>query len=227
MLLAGPVLAQSGLRLPAQGEPGLDPAFARGWLGPDYDRFGTALHNWREAVGFAPGQRMQWSYTLNDRSSLGMGMANSRELEDQRQLSALRALLAHAGLGAQRRDAVARSVGPVPPARLPHRRAAPLLSGPFFRRYTPARMRLALFDLDNTLLAGDSDYEWGQFLVDRGVLEREAYEAQNRAFYEQYKAGTLDIHEFLGFALRPLAEHAPEELDALARASSCASASRR
>jgi len=74
-------------------------------------------------------------------------------------------------------------------------------------------MRLALFDLDNTLLAGDSDYEWGQFLVDRGVLEREAYEAQNRAFYEQYKAGTLDIHEFLGFALRPLAEHAPEELD--------------
>ena len=74
-------------------------------------------------------------------------------------------------------------------------------------------MRLALFDLDNTLLAGDSDYEWGQFLVDRGVLEREAYESQNRAFYEQYKAGTLDIHEFLGFALRPLADHTPGELD--------------
>jgi HAD superfamily hydrolase (TIGR01490 family) len=74
-------------------------------------------------------------------------------------------------------------------------------------------MNLALFDLDNTLLSCDSDYEWGQFLVDRGVLEREAYEAQNAAFYEQYKAGTLDIHEFLGFALRPLAEHAPEDLD--------------
>ena len=74
-------------------------------------------------------------------------------------------------------------------------------------------MRLALFDLDNTLLAGDSDYEWGQFLVDRGVLERESYEAQNRAFYEQYKAGRLDIHEFLGFALRPLAAHTPAELD--------------
>jgi HAD superfamily hydrolase (TIGR01490 family) len=72
--------------------------------------------------------------------------------------------------------------------------------------------RLALFDLDNTLLAGDSDYEWGQFLVDRGVLEREAYEAQNRKYYEQYKAGTLDIHEFLGFALRPLADHSPEDL---------------
>jgi len=73
-------------------------------------------------------------------------------------------------------------------------------------------MRLALFDLDNTLLAGDSDYEWGQFLIDRGVLEREVYEAQNRAYYDQYVAGTLDIHEYLGFALRPLAEHPPAEL---------------
>jgi HAD superfamily hydrolase (TIGR01490 family) len=74
-------------------------------------------------------------------------------------------------------------------------------------------MNLTLFDLDNTLLSCDSDYEWGQFLVDRGVLEREEYEAQNAAYYEQYKAGTLDIHEFLGFALRPLARHAPEDLD--------------
>jgi HAD superfamily hydrolase (TIGR01490 family) len=73
-------------------------------------------------------------------------------------------------------------------------------------------MRLALFDLDNTLLAGDSDYEWGQFLVDRGVLAREEYEAQNAQYYEQYKAGTLDIHEYLGFALRPLAAHTAGEL---------------
>ena len=73
-------------------------------------------------------------------------------------------------------------------------------------------MRLALFDLDNTLLTGDSDYEWGQFLVDHGVLDRDAYEAQNRAYYEQYVAGTRDIHEYLGFALRPLAEHTPAEL---------------
>ncbi len=73
-------------------------------------------------------------------------------------------------------------------------------------------MRLALFDLDNTLLFGDSDYEWGQFLVDRGVLGRETYEAQNQAYYEQYIAGTLDIHEYLGFALRPLAAHEPQEL---------------
>jgi len=74
-------------------------------------------------------------------------------------------------------------------------------------------MNLTLFDLDNTLLACDSDYEWGQFLVDRGVLDRGEYEAQNAAFYEQYKAGTLDIHEFLGFALRQLAEHAPQDLE--------------
>ncbi len=73
-------------------------------------------------------------------------------------------------------------------------------------------MQLCLFDLDNTLLAGDSDYEWGQFLVDRGVLARDEYEAQNAAFFEQYKAGTLDIHEYLGFALRPLAAHTPEDL---------------
>ncbi len=73
-------------------------------------------------------------------------------------------------------------------------------------------MRLALFDLDNTLLSGDSDYEWGQFLIDEGVLEREDYERRNAEYYEQYKAGNLDIHDFLAFALRPLAEHPPESL---------------
>ena len=73
-------------------------------------------------------------------------------------------------------------------------------------------MKLALFDLDNTLLSGDSDYEWGQFLVERGVLGAAEYEAQNRDFYAQYAAGSLDIHEFLGFALRPLAEHEPGDL---------------
>lgn len=73
-------------------------------------------------------------------------------------------------------------------------------------------MNLTLFDLDNTLLAGDSDYAWGQFLIERGVLARDAYEAQNAAFFEQYKAGTLDIHEYLGFALRPLAAHSAAAL---------------
>ena len=84
VLFAGPALAQSGLRLPMQGEVGLDPTFARGWLAPDYDRFGFALNNWRETVGFGPGQRMQWTYSFSDRSALGMG---SREVDEQRQLS--------------------------------------------------------------------------------------------------------------------------------------------
>lgn len=74
-------------------------------------------------------------------------------------------------------------------------------------------MRLALFDLDNTLLAGDSDFEWAQFLIDQGVLDRELYEARNKHFYEQYKAGTLDIHEFLDFQLKPLARHPRAQLD--------------
>lgn len=73
-------------------------------------------------------------------------------------------------------------------------------------------MQLCLFDLDNTLLSCDSDYEWGQFLIDRGVLDRETYEGRNRTYYAQYAAGTLDIHEYLEFALRPLADHTREEL---------------
>ena len=75
-------------------------------------------------------------------------------------------------------------------------------------------MNLVLFDLDNTLLAGDSDYEWGQFLIAKGAVDGHHYEAKNRAFYEDYKAGRLDIYAFLAFALRPLATHAREQLDA-------------
>jgi HAD superfamily hydrolase (TIGR01490 family) len=73
---------------------------------------------------------------------------------------------------------------------------------------------LALFDLDNTLLAGDSDFEWAQFLIGKGVLDREVQEARNIEFYEQYMAGTLDIHAFLDFQLQPLARHGRRELDA-------------
>lgn len=75
-------------------------------------------------------------------------------------------------------------------------------------------MNLVLFDLDNTLLNGDSDFEWSQFLIEQGVLDRELFEAKNLAFYEQYKAGTLDIHEFLDFQLKPLSRHAHKVLDA-------------
>ena len=75
-------------------------------------------------------------------------------------------------------------------------------------------MNLALFDLDNTLLAGDSDFEWAQFLISKGVVDRELQEAKNIQFYEQYKAGTLDIYEFLIFQLAPLTRHSRSELDA-------------
>jgi HAD superfamily hydrolase (TIGR01490 family) len=75
-------------------------------------------------------------------------------------------------------------------------------------------MELALFDLDNTLLRGDSDFEWAQFLIAKGVLDREVQEARNIQFYEDYKAGTLDIHAFLDFQLAPLARHERKQLDA-------------
>jgi len=75
-------------------------------------------------------------------------------------------------------------------------------------------MELVLFDLDNTLLAGDSDYEWAQFLIERGVLDRATYEARNDEFFAQYKAGTLDIHAFLAFQLAPLARYPRAQLDA-------------
>ncbi|MGH8542043.1 MAG: HAD family hydrolase [Stenotrophobium sp.] len=73
-------------------------------------------------------------------------------------------------------------------------------------------MHLAIFDLDNTLLAGDSDYLWGQFLVEQGRVDGAWYERENRRFYEQYRAGTLDINEFCAFSMRPLTQHEPAQL---------------
>jgi len=77
-------------------------------------------------------------------------------------------------------------------------------------RHVPRR--LSLFDLDNTLIAGDSDYGWAQFLIEAGVLDADLYERRNAGFFADYKAGTLDIHAFLDFQLRPLAEHEPSQL---------------
>ncbi len=57
-------------------------------------------------------------------------------------------------------------------------------------------MKLALFDLDNTLLDGDSDHAWAQFLIEEGVLHAGDYNAKNDYFYERYKDGTLDIHGY-------------------------------
>jgi len=76
-------------------------------------------------------------------------------------------------------------------------------------------MPLAIFDLDNTLLDGDSDYLWGVFLAENGIVDRDHYERENERFYREYKEGRLDIHEFLRFSLAPLARHSPEELGRL------------
>jgi len=76
-------------------------------------------------------------------------------------------------------------------------------------------MPLALFDLDNTLLADDSDFLWGCFLVEKGMVDKTAYDDANKRFYEQYKQGTLDIHEFLAFSLKPLTQYPREILDDL------------
>jgi hypothetical protein len=81
-----PALAQSGLRVPERSEPGLDPAFARGWLAPDFDRFGFASNHWKDGAGFAPSQRMNWSYTFGNRTSLGLSVSN-RDLDDDRNVS--------------------------------------------------------------------------------------------------------------------------------------------
>ena len=75
-------------------------------------------------------------------------------------------------------------------------------------------MDLAIFDLDNTLLAGDSDYQWGEFLIDIGVLDRAAHASINDQFYADYKVGKLDINAFLEFQLKPLSKNLRAQLDA-------------
>lgn len=78
-------------------------------------------------------------------------------------------------------------------------------------------MALALFDLDNTLLADDSDFLWGCFLVDKGLVDKSTYDEANKRFYDEYKQGTLNIFEFLAFSLKPLTLYPREKLDALHR----------
>lgn len=76
-------------------------------------------------------------------------------------------------------------------------------------------MSLAIFDLDNTLLGGDSDHAWGEFLCEKGIVDSDEYSRANDYFYEQYKNGGLDIFEFLEFALKPLAQLDREQLNEL------------
>lgn len=73
-------------------------------------------------------------------------------------------------------------------------------------------MTLAIFDLDNTLLSTDSDYAWGEFLLEQGAVDARAYREANDRFMADYEAGTLDMDEFLAVALRPLADNTPEQL---------------
>jgi HAD superfamily hydrolase (TIGR01490 family) len=77
-----------------------------------------------------------------------------------------------------------------------------------------ANRTLALFDLDETLIAGDSDYEWGLHLVALGVVDRATYEAKNQEFYDRYRAGTLVLQDFLDFQLYPLSQFSRAQLDA-------------
>ena len=76
-------------------------------------------------------------------------------------------------------------------------------------------MGLALFDLDNTLVAGDSDHLWGDFLVSEGLVDPDKHKALNEHYYRQYQQGQLDIDEYLSFALGPMAGMTPETLSAL------------
>jgi HAD superfamily hydrolase (TIGR01490 family) len=76
-------------------------------------------------------------------------------------------------------------------------------------------LALAIFDLDNTLLGGDSDHAWGEFLVQRGIVDRTVYAEANDRFYREYQNGTLDIHAYLAFALEPLTRFTRAELNTL------------
>lgn len=76
-------------------------------------------------------------------------------------------------------------------------------------------MNLTLFDLDNTLLAADSDHLWGQFLVDEGVVDGTEYALRNDQFYNEYRNGTLDVFAYQRFALQPLIENPASRMQAL------------
>lgn len=73
-------------------------------------------------------------------------------------------------------------------------------------------MNLALFDLDYTLLTGDSDHAWGEFLVEEGVVDGAEYKRKNDFYWAQYKSGTLDIREYLAFTLASIAGKSAAEL---------------
>ena len=75
-------------------------------------------------------------------------------------------------------------------------------------------MTLAIFDLDHTLLNGDSDYLWGEYMVEKGIVDEQEYRQRNLVFYEDYQRGELDNDTYLAFALAPLTRYSIEQLHA-------------
>ncbi len=73
-------------------------------------------------------------------------------------------------------------------------------------------MTIAVFDLDHTLINGDSDYLWGEYMVAKGIVDEQAYRKRNEIFYQDYQRGTLDNDQYLAFALEPLTHYSIEEL---------------
>ena len=77
-------------------------------------------------------------------------------------------------------------------------------------------MSLAMFDLDNTLISGDSDYLWGEFLCDKGIIsDQESFQKMNEYFYHQYEIGKLDIYAWAEFSFKILTEYSLDELNEL------------
>lgn len=76
-------------------------------------------------------------------------------------------------------------------------------------------MALAIFDLDNTLIAGDSDHAWGQYLVEEGIVDSEQFKRANDQFYQDYLDGCLDMNKYLEFSLAPLSQHPMDKLQNL------------
>lgn len=73
-------------------------------------------------------------------------------------------------------------------------------------------MTLAIFDLDHTLITGDSDYLWGEYMVENNIVNEQEFRSRNEIYYQDYQQGTLDNEQYLEFALKPLTQHSIEEL---------------
>ena len=75
-------------------------------------------------------------------------------------------------------------------------------------------MPLAIFDLDKTLIGGDSDFLWGQYLSEIGAVDAKTYQQKNQHFFDLYAKGQLNIHDYLAFCLAPLSQHSMATLNA-------------